>query len=94
MTGFGEWLLSVLQQIIQFFVDIVIAVADWLWQAMLSLISSSAIVGLIDVAGGLFDSIDSSVWYFMSIFQIPYGITVVLGAYVLRFLVRRIPFIG
>lgn len=94
MSGFGEWLLSILQQIIQFFADIVIAVADWLWQAMLSLISSSTIVGLIEVAGGLFESIDSSVWYFMSMFQIPYGITVVLSAYVLRFLVRRIPFIG
>ncbi|WP_307941535.1 DUF2523 family protein [Pseudomonas mosselii] len=94
MSGFGEWLLSILQQIIQFLADIVIAVADWLWQAMLSLISSSSIVGLIEVAGGLFESIDPSVWYFMSIFQIPYGITVVLSAYVLRFLIRRIPFIG
>lgn len=94
MSSFGEWLLSILQQILQFFADIVIAVADWLWQAVLSLISSNTIIGVIEVAGGLFESIDPSVWYFMSMFQIPYGITVVLGAYVLRFLIRRIPFIG
>ncbi|MDP9530879.1 DUF2523 family protein [Pseudomonas protegens] len=94
MTGFGEWLLSILQQILQFFADVVIAVADWLWQAVLNLISSNTIIGVIEVAGGLFESIDPSVWYFMSIFQIPYGITVVLGAYVLRFIIRRIPFIG
>lgn len=94
MTGFGEWLLSVLQQILQFFADIVIAIADWLWQAALSVISSNTIVGVIEVAGSLFESIDPSVWYFMSVFQIPYGITVVLGAYILRFLIRRIPFIG
>lgn len=94
MTGFSDWLLSILQDILQFFVDAVVAVADWLYQALLDLISTSFIVGLITSAGELFAAIDPSVWYFMNIFQIPFGITVITSAYLLRFLVRRIPFIG
>lgn len=94
MTGFSDWLLSILQDILQFFVDAVVAVADWLYQALLDLISTSFIVGLITSAGDLFTAIDPSVWYFMSIFEIPFGISVVSSAYLLRFLVRRIPFIG
>ena len=94
MTGFGDWLLSILQELMQFVVDAFIAIADWLYQALLDLISTSFIVGLITSAGELFTVIDPSVWYFMGIMQIPYGITVVTSAYLLRFLVRRIPFIG
>lgn len=94
MTGFGDWLLSILQEILQFFVNAVVAIADWLYQALLDLISTSFIVGLISSAGELFTAIDPSVWYFMNIFEIPFGITVISSAYFLRFLVRRIPFIG
>ncbi|UZM15479.1 DUF2523 domain-containing protein [Pseudomonas kielensis] len=94
MTAFGDWLLSILQEIIQFLIDIPVAIADWLYQALLDLISSSFIVGLISSAGELFSAIDPSVWYFLNIFQIPFGISVVMSAYLLRFLVRRIPFIG
>lgn len=94
MTGFGDWLLSILQEILQFFVEAVVAIADWLYQALLDLISTSFIVGLISSAGELFTAIDPSVWYFMNIFEIPFGITVISSAYLLRFLVRRIPFIG
>ena len=94
MTGFGEWLLSILEQILQFIVDIPLAIGDWLWQGVLALMSSSIILSLLQSAGELFSTIDPSVWYFMGIMQLPYGITAVTSAYLLRFLVRRIPFIG
>lgn len=94
MSAFGDWLLSILREILQFFVDLVIQVADWLWQSLLELISSSFIMGLLTSAGELFTNISPSVWYFMNLMQLPFGITVVSSAYLLRFLVRRIPFIG
>ncbi|WNF58474.1 DUF2523 family protein [Pseudomonas sp. SG20052] len=94
MTAFSDWLLSIFQEILQFFIDAVVSIADWLYQALLDLISTSFIVALITNAGELFTAIDPSVWYFLNIFQIPFGITVVTSAYMLRFLVRRIPFIG
>jgi hypothetical protein len=34
------------------------------------------------------------IWYFIDYFNVQLGISMVLGAYVARFLVRRIPFIG
>lgn len=94
MTAFGEWLLSILREILQFFVDLIVQVADWFWQSLLELISASFITGLLTSAGELFTNISPSVWYFMNLFQIPFGISVVTSAYLLRFLVRRIPFIG
>lgn len=94
MSAFGEWLLSIFQEILQFIIDVPITIAEWLWQALLDLISSSFIVGIFTSAGELFTNISPSVWYFMNLMQIPFGITVITSAYLLRFLVRRIPFIG
>ncbi|WP_115148461.1 DUF2523 family protein [Pseudomonas jessenii] len=94
MSAFAKWLLSILEQILDFIVEVPLAIAGWLWDAVLSLIGSSFIIGLIDNAGQIFSQISPSVWYFMAIMKIPFGITVVTSAYVLRFLVRRIPFIG
>lgn len=36
----------------------------------------------------------SSVAYFLNIFMIPQGISMIFSAYVTRFMIRRIPFIG
>ena len=44
MSAFGNWLLSILQDILQFIADIPVAIADWLYQALLDLISTSLIV--------------------------------------------------
>ncbi|WP_145193630.1 hypothetical protein [Pseudomonas sp. URMO17WK12:I11] len=94
MTAFAEWLLGIIQDILQFFADLPIAIAGWLWEALLFLLSSDYIVAIIEHGGLLFSQIDPSVWYFMNIFQIPFGITAILAAYVLRFSIRRLPFIG
>ncbi|MCT7418666.1 DUF2523 family protein [Pseudomonas aeruginosa] len=45
-------------------------------------------------AGNAFQSIPPSVVYFANAFQIGPGVTMVLGAYLLRFILRRIPIIG
>jgi hypothetical protein len=41
-----------------------------------------------------FASLDPGVVYFAEAFMIPEGIAIALGAYLIRFLVRRIPLIG
>lgn len=94
MSAFGIWLLSILQEVLQFIADIPVAIAGWLYQALLNLISTSFIIGVIQNAAQIFSVIDPSVWYFLNIMQVPFGISVVTSAYLLRFLVRRIPFIG
>jgi len=42
----------------------------------------------------LLSGIPSDVAYFLSFFRIDFGIKAILTAYVSRFLIRRIPFIG
>ncbi|HFS6883882.1 DUF2523 family protein [Proteus sp. FZP2095] len=42
----------------------------------------------------LFSSLPDGVWYFMNLFLIPYGITLLLSALFTRFIIRRIPLIG
>lgn len=45
-------------------------------------------------AGSYLSALPSGLVYFAQSFQLGYGITVIVSAYVLRFLIRRIPFIG
>lgn len=40
------------------------------------------------------NTIPGSVWYFLNMFNFAQGITAVLSAYMVRFLIRRIPFFG
>lgn len=41
-----------------------------------------------------FGALSNSVWYFFDFFAIPFGLPLLLSAYVLRFMIRRIPVIG
>lgn len=41
-----------------------------------------------------FTGLPSSVWYFINLFNLSYGVPIVIGAFVTRFLIRRIPIIG
>lgn len=42
----------------------------------------------------LFENIPEGMWWFIHLFKIPIGITMILSAYVTRFAIRRIPIIG
>ena len=47
--------------------------------------------------GGLnsaFTGLSPSLWYFVNVFNLSYGIPLLIGAHVVRFLIRRIPIIG
>lgn len=45
-------------------------------------------------AGGALNSIPSEVVYFAAMFRLDFGVTVVLVAFLIRFVIRRIPLIG
>lgn len=94
MTAFSEWLLSILKEGMQFFIDLFLNIAGWLWEALLELMSTGVIVGVIQTGDQIFTQIPSSVWFFMNACQVPMGIVSILTAYTLRFFIRRIPFIG
>lgn len=41
-----------------------------------------------------FSAQNAGVWYFLDMFQVPFGVSAVLAAYVSRFILRRVPLIG
>ena len=42
----------------------------------------------------VFGNLDPGVWFFLDFFALDVGLPLVISAYVARFLIRRIPFIG
>lgn len=87
LTGFGKWLLEVL-----------LWVPRKLWAELLdvfaAMFEAMPVPDFIAQAQGYFNAIPPGVLFFANFFALGEGITMVLGAYVLRFLIRRIPFIG
>ena len=94
MTEFAKWLLGIIEKIISLIIELPLSIIEYVWKALLDLIDSSFIVGFLDGASQISSQISPNVVYFMDIMQIPFGIGAVTSAYLLRFLVRRIPFIG
>ena len=45
-------------------------------------------------ASGYLSSLDSELMYFMAAFRFDDGLTIVMSAFILRFLIRRLPVIG
>ncbi|MDY4334382.1 DUF2523 family protein [Pectobacterium brasiliense] len=56
---------------------------------LLSLINISPLP-LVD----LFSQLPDAVWYFLNLFQVPTGISLMVSAIIARFIIRRIPLIG
>jgi len=94
LSSFADWFLDILKDGMQFLVDLILQTATWFWEALLGLMSSNVVVGMIQTSESLFAQIPQSVWFFMNMCQVPMGIVSILSAYTLRFFIRRIPGIG
>lgn len=94
ISQFSEWIKGVIEQVVQFLLDTVISFFDWLWTGFLQMLDSLGIAEAVRNASSMFSFIPETVWYFANMAQISYGIGAVLGAFAIRFLIRRIPFFG
>lgn len=87
LSKFGQWLL-----------DALLWIPRKLWAELLDvfakIIEAMPVPDFVAHAQNLFNGIPGSVIYFANFFAIGEGLTMVLGAYLLRFILRRIPFIG
>lgn len=84
------WLLDAAQ--IKFVISVVItAIAAFLYNLVINLIQPFLNTSAISSA---FASINPSVWYFFDLANLSSGVSIIIGAYSIRFIVRRIPFIG
>lgn len=92
------WLAEKLEQVLQWIYDFF----QWLGQKVFSAVLEglSAFLNSIPVpdffnnAANFFNSIPPSVIFFLNLFAVGEGIAMITLALVIRFLIRRIPFIG
>lgn len=92
----GE-LINFIGQILEWTLDAVVWAALTLYEMLL--IGLAAVVNAIPVPSWLagadpFASLDPGVAFFAQAFEIPAGVGIILSAYGIRFLVRRLPVIG
>lgn len=89
-----SWISSVLQWL----KDLVEYAALHIWKLLLSglasVIEAIPVPSFFSQAGDLLGSVPATVLYWVSFLHADFGIPLVLGAYLLRWLIRRIPFIG
>lgn len=94
ISDFALWLKQAVEQVVQFFLYLIMAFFDWLWEGFLRLLDSLGVAEAVNRTSSMFALIPDTVWYFANMAQIQYGISIVLGSFAIRFLIRRIPFFG
>jgi len=96
--GLIEWFSEFFGNITEWFVDLVKTFGQWVWQAVLdalaSVIEGIPVPDFVLNAGSVFSSIPPEIAAFWGFFAISEGLAMIVSAYSLRFLIRRIPFIG
>lgn len=87
LSRFGEWLK-----------DLLLWIPLKLWELLLdglaAIIEAIPVPDFVNNASNAFSSIPGNVLFFANFFAVGEGITMVLAAYGIRFLIRRIPLIG
>lgn len=70
----------------------------WLWQqileGLLAVLNAIPVPDFVNQAQGAFASLSGNILFFANKFALGEGIVMVLAAYGIRFLIRRIPIIG
>jgi len=87
LPGFAQWLIDLL-----LYVPRLLFAA--LMNALAELLTAIPVPSWLDSAGSAFLNLSAGVMYWLEWFQLGTGISIVLSAYGLRFLIRRLPFIG
>ena len=88
-----SWLLNwIFRTVIIKFVILTVLweVVAWVGREVLSHLDISPLTNLQSTLGGL----PSGILYFCGLFRLDVGLPLILGAYLTRFLIRRIPIIG
>lgn len=93
-----SYLIDYIEQILTWLLDFALWVPRMIWEALLDGLASALeaipVPEWLSESTGLFASIDPGIAYFADALMIPQGLGIILGAYVVRFLIRRIPVVG
>lgn len=78
--------------------DLLLWVPRTIWKELLSalagILSAIPVPTWLQQIAGFQDAIPSGVGYFLHILKVPQGLVIIMAAYGIRFLIRRIPVIG
>ncbi len=93
-----DYLIKFLTQILLWLLSFLKWAAAWVWQtvldALVAVLNAIPVPDWLSSAAAVVGSIPPSVAFFLGALQIPSGLAIILGAYTIRFLIRRIPLIG
>jgi hypothetical protein len=65
-----------------------------LCEGLAGLVQAIPVPDFISAIPGYLSAVPSGVAFFLAAFQFETGMTIIISAYLLRFVIRRIPFIG
>lgn len=88
------WLSDAFNKVVDFFKDLPAWIFSKIADAIVSFFDSLPVPDFFTQAASAFGSVPPEVVYFAETFHVGAGVTMVLGAYLLRFILRRIPLIG
>ena len=89
-----DWLGDAYDAFIEFFKQLPEWVFSELVDGFIEFFNSIPVPDFFQSAANAFGGVPASVVYFAQPFNIGYGVSVILGAYLLRFFVRRLPIFG
>ena len=93
-----DFLIDMIVKALQWLIGWIEFAFEWVWNELLG--AFIAVLNAIPVPQWLADapsviaSIPSGAAFFMQSLQVPSGLAIIIGAYVIRFIIRRIPLIG
>jgi len=98
LWSFPNKLLEWLQDAYDSFIDFLENFPQWVFsgicEAVVKFFEAIPVPQFFHDAGSAMQSIPPQVIFFTSMFRLDFGVTVVLLAYLIRFVIRRIPIIG
>lgn len=109
MASFAAWFVGLYHDFLAWIVDLFSGLFDWLkdillWLAktifssmmdgLASLVESIPVPDFMAQAGSFFGNLPTGVVYFLHYFAVSEGLAFIISALLLRFILRRIPFIG
>lgn len=105
ISAFAEWVWEIITSLFLYVENLVNAIFDTvlvmpeyvfsqLCEGIVEFFNSFPVPDFVSSAGGAFQSVPASIIFYGNALQIGPGIAMVLSAYLLRFILRRVPIIG
>lgn len=89
-----DWLMKALKWVVEGILDVLEQLLGLVLDALATILSAIPVPTWVSTAQSAWNAIDGSVWFFLDPFQVPEGIAIIMSAYGIRFLIRRLPIFG